>query len=74
MGGRIGRYAAARDSGSPGTNKKGLLKEAFFIGRGGRIRTDDPQSPRLMRYRAALRPDRCYEPVSEEPASSGGAL
>src|SRR5690349_6674784 len=26
-------------------------------GRGGRIRTDDHQSPRLVRYQAALRPD-----------------
>ena len=27
------------------------------IGRGGRIRTDDPLPPRQMRYQAALRPD-----------------
>ncbi len=26
-------------------------------GRGGRIRTDDPQTPSLMRYQAALRPE-----------------
>lgn len=28
------------------------------IGRDGGIRTHDPQSPRLMRYQAALHPDR----------------
>ena len=29
------------------------------IGRGGEIRTPDPHNPIVVRYQAALRPDRC---------------
>ena len=36
-------------------NQKFIGRE---FGRSDRIRTCDPQSPRLMRYRAALRSDR----------------
>ena len=35
-----------------------------FNGRSGGIRTHDPQSPRLMRYQAALRSDRRGRPSS----------
>ncbi len=31
---------------------------AFLIGRDERIRTSDPHTPSVMRYQAALRPDR----------------
>src|SRR5579859_6746280 len=36
---------------TPDSNK------AYFIGRGGRIRTGGPLRPRQVRYQAALRPD-----------------
>ena len=31
----------------------------FLNGRGGEIRTPDPHNPIVVRYQAALRPDRC---------------
>ena len=34
---------------------------AWKIGRGERIRTSDPHNPIVVRYQAALRPDRCAE-------------
>ena len=33
--------------------------ELFVAGRGGEIRTPDPHNPIVVRYQAALRPDRC---------------
>lgn len=41
-------------------NKKalGLHQGLFEFGRGSRIRTDDHQSPRLVRYQAALYPEK----------------
>jgi hypothetical protein len=48
--------------GAPLQETKTAPRAPFFfislrIGRGGRIRTDDPLPPRQMRYQAALRPD-----------------
>src|SRR5690349_13026002 len=44
-------------------------------GRGGRIRTDDHQSPRLVRYQAALRPDNDFResrPHRDRPRLGAG--
>lgn len=44
-----------------GRTRRPLANSLYFqgkFGRSDRIRTCDPQSPRLMRYRAALRSDR----------------
>ena len=35
-----------------------IVKYQIFIGRDERIRTSDPHTPSVMRYQAALRPDR----------------
>src|SRR3546814_15969367 len=46
-------------------------------GRGDRIRTCDPQTPSLMRYQAALRPDlggRTYSPPPSLASRNGGRV
>ncbi len=43
-----------------------------LIGRSGGIRTHDPQSPRLMRYQAALRSEPWAEPVAAPHRAAKG--
>ena len=44
----------------PIKNGRSLIVRAaiFLLGRGGEIRTPDPHNPIVVRYQAALRPDR----------------
>ena len=60
---------AAWEAGRAGANRAALgryenaascakQEAAVFIGRDERIRTSDPHTPSVMRYQAALRPDR----------------
>ena len=48
--------------------------ESTKIGRDERIRTSDPHTPSVMRYQAALRPDRLarQNPLKEFRAKDGG--
>ena len=41
-----------------------LAENGFYLknGRGEKIRTSDPHNPIVVRYQAALRPDRVLEP------------
>jgi hypothetical protein len=49
----ISRFDEAKTKNGASGRRSCVLR----IGRGGRIRTDDPLPPRQMRYQAALRPD-----------------
>ena len=42
------------------------------IGRGERIRTSDPHNPIVVRYQAALRPDRLHCNAHDPGARQGG--
>ena len=47
--------AQPKKNGRPCTSEGGHF---FVTGRGGEIRTPDPHNPIVVRYQAALRPDR----------------
>ena len=49
-------------SGRPAPRQRGHMRE---IGRGGGIRTPDGQLPKLVRYQAALRPEKCVTIVAK---------
>ena len=58
--GRIIRcYCTNEKKPLPPTGESGFL---LLIGRGEKIRTSDPHNPIVVRYQAALRPDRVLEP------------
>ena len=64
--GSVGTLSAQRST------KKGRPRAAFLIrGRGGEIRTRDPHNPIVVRYQAALRPDRDAEPYSGTAPQGG---
>ena len=42
---------------------------AALVGRGERIRTSDPHNPIVVRYQAALRPDRCIRELTGNAGS-----
>ena len=57
-----GEAAAARRRLEMGLGMKGELLASDMNGRGDWIRTSDPHTPSVMRYQAALRPDRVASP------------
>ena len=61
---------ATRLSGACGT----LGSNSFENGRGGEIRTPDPHNPIVVRYQAALRPDRNPESRARARSYRGGNL
>ena len=51
--------APTKKAAPPLAGESGFLS---LIGRGEKIRTSDPHNPIVVRYQAALRPDRVLEP------------